>query len=63
MRELVWAAQGRRSLVVVAAQLPWMETTRDQLEHYIESGSLESTASAVLPYSPAVMAALAGETQ
>lgn len=53
-------AQGKRAAIVMTATLGMTDATQDEVSNYIETGSLSPTRAAVLPYSPAVMAALAG---
>jgi len=60
LRELVWMAQGKRAAIVMTATLGMTDASQDEVQNYIETGSLSPTQAGVLPYSPAVMAALAG---
>lgn len=58
------ALRDRRALIVAQAGLVWAlagEPSAEQLQSFVESGSLDDVAppSDVLPYSPAVMEALA----
>ncbi len=57
LRELWWAAQGRRQCEIVAAMAAWSQDL--DIDNYIETGSLGDGQKA-MPYDPQVMAALAG---